>query len=53
MGYMVNRGKWSLKLGPSDPVWIAVNPERLGGRKIPHGVGGEYGGIHAWFGLVI
>jgi len=22
-------------------VWIVVNPERLGDRKIPHGVGGE------------
>jgi len=28
-------------------VWIAVNHERLGDRKIPHGVGGEIGGIHA------
>jgi len=30
-----------LDLGPSEPMWIAVNPERLGDKKIPHGVGGE------------
>ena len=28
-------------LGPSDIVWIAVKIERLGDKKIPHGVGGE------------
>ena len=30
-----------LDLGPSDSMWIAVNPKRLGEMKIPHGVGGE------------
>lgn len=43
-GYIVKPIEWSLSLGPSDPrirLWIAVNPERLGDRKIPHGVGGE------------
>ena len=33
-----------LNVGPSDPwikLWIIVKPERLGGSKIPHGVGGE------------
>ena len=30
-----------LSLGPTDSVWIAIKPERLGDRKIPHGVGGE------------
>lgn len=30
-----------LYLGPSDLGWILVNPERLGDKKIPHGVGGE------------
>ena len=33
-----------LSVGPSDPwiiLWITVNPEILGGTKIPHDVGGE------------
>ena len=27
--------------GPHDLVWIAAKLERLGDKKIPHGVGGE------------
>ena len=33
-----------LGVGPSDPwirLWITVKHERLGGSKIPHGVGGK------------
>ena len=39
--YMVNPRGWSLNLGPNDPIWIAIKPEKLGDGKIPHGVGGE------------
>jgi len=36
--------KVGLDVGPSDPwigLWITIKPERLGGTKIPHDVGGE------------
>lgn len=36
-----------LSLGPSDLGLDHGKPERLGDRKIPHGVGEESGGIHA------
>ena len=35
---MVNPGEWSLALGPSDLVWIAVKRKRLRDKKIYHGV---------------
>jgi len=44
VGYTIKPRGWSLGLGSSDPcirIWIAVKPERLGVKKIPHGVGGE------------
>jgi len=34
-------------------VWIVIKTERLGDRKIPHGVGGEIRWNSCLFGLVI